>query len=129
MSNAGMQKLFVSILEHTKETNDFIASLLAQIQNMETAAPVVVKQNAPKEIMSVKDVVEYTSLSESTIYQLVHAEKLPCHNPTGGRILFKRADIDKYILGGKQDASGVLHEMAEDKINRNAARKLRRVRK
>ena len=49
----------------------------------------------PKDILNLKEVAEYLSLSENSIYRLRKEKKIPCFQPEGGKLLFKRSVIDK----------------------------------
>ncbi len=68
-----------------------------------------------KEIMDLKEVAAYLKLSESTIYRRTHERTIP-HYKKGGKLYFKRSEIEKYRDSGKQ--------MTHDEFNQTAKRKI-----
>lgn len=48
--------------------------------------------------MSIKDVVQYTSMSESTIRRAVQKGELKASHATG-KLLFKASDIERWLNG------------------------------
>ena len=59
----------------------------------------LIKTNHHNKWMNIREVCDYTSVSESTIRRAVRRGKLKASNQTG-RLLFKRTDVDKW-LGAK----------------------------
>ena len=51
--------------------------------------------------MSTKKVCEYTGLSVSTIQRGINSGNLKVHQGTG-KNMFRRADVDRWIQGGKR---------------------------
>ena len=59
----------------------------------------LIKTNHHNKWMNIREVCEYTSVSESTIRRAIKTGVLKVSNQTG-KLLFKRINVDKWI-GGK----------------------------
>ena len=59
----------------------------------------LIKTNYHNKWMNIREVCEYTSVSESTIRRAIKRGVLKVSNQTG-KLLFKRINVDKWI-GGK----------------------------
>ena len=59
----------------------------------------LIKTNHHNKWMNIREVCEYTSVSESTIRRAIKRGLLKVSNQTG-KLLFKRINVDKWI-GGK----------------------------
>ena len=53
-----------------------------------------------KEYMDIKSLVEYIPLTISTVYTMVHKQKIP-FNKIGKKLVFDRVDIDEWIKNGR----------------------------
>ncbi|MFP3042049.1 helix-turn-helix domain-containing protein [Treponema primitia] len=63
--------------------------------------------------MNLSEAAAYTGLSKTYLYKLIHLKKIPCYKPTGGRVFFKREELDQFIFRGKQSADYELNMLAE----------------
>ena len=54
--------------------------------------------NKQKRYFDMREVVKYTSLSQSTIRRAIQKGELKCSNKTG-KLLFKNGDIDRWLNG------------------------------
>jgi excisionase family DNA binding protein len=105
---ADMRGILLETLLSVQKTNEGIASLVLALRDWEPpdapqAAPAVI-QRPPKENMTVAEAAEYSGYSKPYLYQLVSRKEIPCHRPTGGRVFFRRAELDGFLCRGKQDA-------------------------
>jgi len=50
-----------------------------------------------KEVLTAKEVSRYTGYSLGTIHTYTSRDLIPYSNPTGGKLLFNKADIDKWL--------------------------------
>jgi excisionase family DNA binding protein len=66
--------------------------------------------------MSVSEAAVFTGLSKNYIYLLAHQRKIPFYKPTGGRIFFKRQDLEGFVFRRKVPADYEVREAAERKI-------------
>ena len=55
-----------------------------------------------KKYLSVREAAQYIGSSTRYVYRLVALNVLPHYNPLGGRILFDRAELDKWVINGKK---------------------------
>lgn len=51
-----------------------------------------------KDILSFKEAAQYLDLSESSLYKLTSDSKITFHKPNGGKLYFKKSDLDKWML-------------------------------
>ena len=54
--------------------------------------------------LSVSDAVLFTGYSKYYIYKLISQKKIPCFKPMGGRVFFKKEDLEKFIFRNRQEA-------------------------
>ena len=62
---------------------------------------------ANKEQLTAKQTAKYTGYSLGTIYNYTSNGEIPYSNPTGGKLLFNKAEIDKWL----EDKRGESEEM------------------
>jgi excisionase family DNA binding protein len=55
----------------------------------------------------------FTGLSRAYIYKLIHLKKIPCYKPNGGRVFFKKEELETFIFRGKQSADYEISEAAD----------------
>jgi excisionase family DNA binding protein len=120
--NADLREIVKATLQYVQETNEFIASLVAALDEMpEPAVPAEPRDPAIalqyKEHMNVKEAAAYCGYSESYMYQLISRKEIPHYKPTGGHISFKRGELDGFMSRGKQDAGYEVREKAAEIIN------------
>ena len=58
----------------------------------------LIKTNHHNKLMNIREVCDYTSVSESTIRRAVKKSVLKASNQTG-RLLFKRINVDNWLEG------------------------------
>ncbi|MBF0576380.1 helix-turn-helix domain-containing protein [Dysgonomonas sp. GY617] len=51
-----------------------------------------------KNILSFKEAVAYLDVSESMLYKLTSSRVISFSKPNGGRIYFKKSDLDSWML-------------------------------
>jgi excisionase family DNA binding protein len=68
--------------------------------------------------MGVSEAAEFTGLKPSYLYKLIHLGKIPCYKPTGGRVFFKREELEQFVFRGKQSADYELATDADRALNR-----------
>lgn len=54
-----------------------------------------------KEVLTIKDVCKTYDLSISTVYKLTHGKKIPHYKPSGGKVYFKRSEVENYFLSNR----------------------------
>jgi excisionase family DNA binding protein len=70
--------------------------------------------------MGIIEVAEFTGLSRAYIYKLICLKKIPHYKPLGGRVFFKREELEQFIFRGKQSADYELSEQANGILNGTA---------
>jgi excisionase family DNA binding protein len=68
--------------------------------------------------LTIKDIMGLTGYSRSYIYKLVHWKKIPCHKPTGGRLFFKRSEVEEFCYREKQFADYEAEQIANAILNK-----------
>ena len=46
----------------------------------------------------------YLNFSKGYLYRLIYLGKIPCYKPTGGKLFFKKEDLDAFIFRNRQAA-------------------------
>ena len=61
-------------------------------------------QEAQKLAVSVDEAVLITGYTKNYLYKLVHQKKIPVYRPLGGRLFFKREELERFIFRNRQGA-------------------------
>ena len=67
-------------------------------------------QTAEKEMLTVDEVVSLTGIKQSTLYKMVHYNKIPYYKPNGRLLYFKRGEVLDFIKRGKVPSNDQLLE-------------------
>lgn len=51
-----------------------------------------------KDFLTVEETANYLRMSKSSIYKMVHKETIPFYKPSGGRVLFRREELDAWVV-------------------------------
>lgn len=57
-----------------------------------------------KEAMTTEQAMEFTGLSRSYLYKAGSRGILPCYKPSGGRLIFKREDLENFLFRNRKGA-------------------------
>ncbi len=74
---------------------------------------------AHKEILSFKEALIYLDVNKSTLYKLTHKKAIEFAKPNGGKIYFKKSDLDNWMLQSKPEGERVLEEDVFNHLKRN----------
>lgn len=74
---------------------------------------------AHKEILSFKDALLYLDVSESFLYKLTSKKEIDFTKPNGGKIYFKKQDLDNWMLKGKSNSTRVFEENILNHLKKN----------
>jgi len=74
---------------------------------------------AHKEILSFKEALVYLDVSESFLYKLTHKKAIEFAKPNGGKIYFKKSDLDNWMLQSQSDSKRVLEDEIFNHLKRN----------
>ena len=64
-----------------------------------------------KDILSFKEASQYLDLSESSLYKLTSNSRITFHKPNGGKLYFKKSDLDQWMLQNESKSVDVLEDM------------------
>ena len=54
--------------------------------------------------LSVDEAAAFTGLSKFYLYKLISRKKIPHYKPMGGRVFFKREELEAFIFRNRQGA-------------------------
>lgn len=77
-------------------------------------AKLEVNETNYKIIMNLDEVSEYTGLSKSTLYKLIHYRKISYSKPNGKLVYFHKEDVDRFLTQNRVKA---IHEIESDASN------------
>lgn len=72
-----------------------------------------------KEILSVREALIYLDVSESLLYKLTSGRAITFFKPNGGKLYFKRSDLDDWMTQNESKSVRVL----ESDVNNHLKRK------
>jgi excisionase family DNA binding protein len=102
----------------TSLTTDELRKLIDEsVTNALQAAAIGNNTSDDKEIMDLKEVAAFLKVSKHTIYRLTHRREIP-HYKKGGKLYFKREEIEAYRDSGKQ--------LTHEEFEAQARKKLRK---
>lgn len=71
-------------------------------------------ESKSKVIMNLAEASEYTGLSKSTLYKLIHYRKISYSKPNGKLVYFFKEDIDSYLSGNRFKSEKELDQEASN---------------
>ena len=63
----------------------------------------------------------YLSFTKTYLYKLVYMKRIAYFKPTGGKLYFRKEDLDAFIFRGRRAADYELVDQAEDLLNKTGA--------
>ena len=66
-----------------------------------------------KEGLSIEECATFTSLSVNHIYRLTSQRAIPFYKPMGGKIYFKKKEIENWLLQGRQATDSEIKSQAK----------------
>lgn len=97
-------KSIAAQLEELKNGYKSIAAQLEEQRNLVAAGC--------KDVLNIAECALYTGFAQSTIYKLTSENRIPFYKPNGGRIYFKKTELNAWLLRERQ--------MTVTEINRKA---------
>ena len=91
------------------ESNDVILKKLNQLE--------ILIVSTAKQILTVEDLINYTSFSRSYIYKLVHKNVIPYSKPNGKTLFFQKKEIDNWLLQNKSKPQSQIDKEAINYVN------------
>jgi excisionase family DNA binding protein len=87
-----------------------------QIIRRELAELKIVK----KDVLNLDEACEYLNISTSHLYKLTSTHQIPCYQPNGKKLYFKRNELDEWLLRNRKSASDDIEKMASDYVILNS---------
>ena len=69
-----------------------------------------------KEFLTAREAASYIGASINYFYKLTSSHRLPCYNPTGRRLLFRRSELEAWVLNSRVPTDDELRSQAELQI-------------
>jgi len=63
-----------------------------------------------KEILSFREALQYMDVSQSFLYKLTSKKAIEFTKPNGGKIYFRKSDLDNWMLQNESTTAKVLEE-------------------
>lgn len=73
---------------------------------------------AHKEILSFREALVYLDVSESFLYKLTSKRAIEFTKPNGGKLYFKKSDLDDWMLNNTSSSARVLEEEILNKLKK-----------
>ena len=73
---------------------------------------------AQKQILSFKEALLYLDLSSSFLYKLTSQKAIPFSKPNGGKIYFRKSDLDNWMLSNIQKTKEVSKQEVLDHLRK-----------
>ncbi|MCC6864571.1 MAG: helix-turn-helix domain-containing protein [Ignavibacteria bacterium] len=89
--------------------NNELAAKLEKIEQMLASQGIV--------LMTFDDAVKYLKVSRSTLYKLVHFNKIKCSKPNGKRLWFSKTDLDSWALSKTSKTADEIEAEAIKMVN------------
>jgi len=67
-----------------------------------------------KEILSFQEAIQYLDISSASLYKMTSESKITFYKPNGGKLYFKKVDLDSWML---QNESKSLPALKNELIN------------
>ena len=87
-------------IELEKADIEHIAEVITD-RIMVTLKPMLSNSGDADRLMTTENLCKYLQVKEGWIYQQVHSKTLP-YLKAGNKLLFRKADIDKYLPNGRK---------------------------
>ena len=57
------------------------------------------KKKTEDETMDINGAAAFMKLSKWTLYQMTRRKEIPCHRPSGRKLVFFRNELDRFLRG------------------------------
>lgn len=75
--------------------------------------------HAPRKVMSLAELCEYTGMSKQSIYKLTSAQKVP-HSKRGKRLYFEREKVDAWLVENRVKTDRELAQQANEYLSQKS---------
>jgi predicted DNA-binding transcriptional regulator AlpA len=133
MERCSRLELIAQVAGLASQANKLLAMLVAdmgadggQASGIAPAAPVKSGRkgvvNTEREAMRITDAVAFTGYSKGHLYRLVENGELPRRGREGGRLYFKRSELEELMLRKNRSSNSEISDAATAILNGEAAR-------
>lgn len=89
------------------------------MENLTNEGNFQIAQNVQqKEILSFREALVYIDASESLLYKLVSNRVITYSKPNGGKLYFKKADLDDWMTKNELKSTRVLENEINNRLNK-----------
>lgn len=88
-------------------------------KNTDYSNPLIVQNVQQKAILSFREALVYTDCSQSFLYKLVHNRAITFLKPNGGRLYFKKSDLDNWMTQNEFKSTRVLEEEINNHLKKS----------
>ncbi|WP_127139940.1 helix-turn-helix domain-containing protein [Flagellimonas marinaquae] len=74
---------------------------------------------AQKEILSFREALQYMDVSQSFLYKLTSKKAIEFTKPNGGKIYFRKSDLDNWMLQNESGSARVLQTEVINHLKKN----------
>lgn len=70
-----------------------------------------------KEILSFQEAIQYLDISSASLYKMTSESKITFYKPNGGKLYFRKVDLDNWMLQNEKKSMSDLEEDLISKIS------------
>lgn len=78
-----------------------------------------------RDVLAFSEACEYLGVKATSLRTKMHKHELPYYKPNGGKVYFRRDDLNKFLLKGRVDSQAEIEQMAEAHIAQMKSNKLK----
>lgn len=76
-----------------------------------------------KDVLTFEEACEYLSVSSSHLYKLTSSHQVPCYQPNGKKLYFRRQELDQWLLRNPKYLHDEIDQLAANYIISNSKRR------
>ena len=65
-----------------------------------------------KDVLNFDEACKYLSVGSSHLYKLTSTHKIPCYQPNGKKLYFRRNELDDWVLRNRKTANDEIMQLA-----------------
>ena len=62
---------------------------------------IMTREKVEDETLDINGAAAFLKLSKWTIYQMTRRKEIPCHKPSGGKLVFVKSELKEFLQSGK----------------------------
>ena len=129
MERCGRTELIAQVAGLASQANKLLAMLMADSEQAADITPTAPAKsgrkggvNTEREAMKIADAAAFTGYSKGHLYRLVESGELPRRGRAGGRLYFKRSELEELMLRKNRPANSETDNTATAILNGEAAK-------